>query len=855
MEKDIGSWGDYNLFEGAMKIQKIVVFMIFTTILILAVTSFADLYYRMLFERGVFLMESRILPEEAITIFQEIIKRHPYDRYYAARSQCYIGLCYKRMGSDKAFGAFQEVITNYPDQKDVVKIAKAEMTFLPRPELLSAKESVRIAQRRIWKGNCVYGMSDLSNDGRFISYVDLETGNLRRCEIATGQTQRLADHGVTNAFAAYPKFSPDGERIAYGWKDGKGTIELRVVKIDGSQDRILLRDKGIVSIQPADWTANGEQILVSLTRSDLTTQIAFISVTDGSLRPLKELGLGWPDHLRLSPDGCYVAYGLLKDGNWPERDIFLYSIVEKEVTPLVVQPGDDLLLGWTSNSKNILFASDRAGTADAWIFSVQGGEPQQAARLVKSDIGQVNPINFTRDGVFCFEVKTKRSRVTAADRSSTEIWIIENFLPEETKTLIVPDDYPTIQAAVSAADPGDTVYVQNGLYAENIVIDKSLTLQGEDRKATILDGSQSGNVVRIAANHVVVKDLTARNGKNGIKIGSSMPIHHITLKNVIVTLNTSEGIFAKNTGGYHVIDDCIISHNHASFGIYAYQFSKSVIRNCDVFDNSSGIQAGWSWDVIIEGNKAHHNRYNGISLDSCFSSTVEKNLAYANEGAGISYEYISNHNTIKENIVYSNGWGVNNSLAWGSFGEHRIFHNDFFDNKMSHKGLSKGSAKYQYWDNGYPSGGNCWSDYKGQDTNKDGIGDRPYEVAGEACDNFPLMKPWNRIQVNVEIDPVWLSKGNREDWIAVYIELPAGLPPEDIKVSTLLLNGIVLPDRKKLFVGDHDDDGIPDMMVMLNKKGSSQILQSCKESVVTVSGRLKNGLPFEGSQSINIIGK
>ncbi len=176
MEKDIGSWGDYNLFEGAMKIRKIVVFMTFSAVLILVFTSFADLYYRMLFERGVFLMESRILPEEAVTIFQEIIKRHPYDRYYAARSQFYIGLCYKRMGSDQAYEAFQEVIMNYPDQTDVVKTAEAEMTSLPKPEMLPVKESAKITQRRIWEGNCVCGMSDLSLDGGCISYVDLETG-------------------------------------------------------------------------------------------------------------------------------------------------------------------------------------------------------------------------------------------------------------------------------------------------------------------------------------------------------------------------------------------------------------------------------------------------------------------------------------------------------------------------------------------------------------------------------------------------------------------------------------------------------------------------------------------------------
>lgn len=829
--------------------------MTFAAVLSLAFTCFAELYYRMLFERGVFVLEERTDPQYVLPIFQEIVKRHPYDRYYAARSQFYIGLCYKRVGSDQALQAFQEVITNFPDQTDVVRAAEAELTSLSKPKEAAAKESVKVTKRRIWKGKSVFGMGALSSDGCYFSYVDLETGGLMLYEITTEMTRRLIPHGVTDTgdeFAEYPKFSPNGRQIAYNWKNRRGESELRVVGIDGSRDRILISEERIISIRPADWSADSEQILVSLTRSDLTTQIVFVSASDGSVRPIKELGYQWPDHLRLSPDGRNMTYSLLQEEVSPERDIFLYSIKEKKVIPLVVQPGDDLLLGWTTDGKSILYTSSRAGITDAWLLSVEGGKSQQSKRLLKSDIGRMDPVGFSENGTFYYEVKTGRNAASNTDRNSTELWTMENFLPEDRKILTVPDDYPTIQAAVSAAGPGDTVSVRKGLYTENIIISKSLTLQGEDREKTIIDGGGSNNVVHITASHVTVGGFTVRNGQNGVEIQSGLPIHHITLKDMIVTLNTESGIYSRNSGGYHVIEDCIISHNNG-FGLDVHQFSKSIIRNCEVFGNGTGIQAGWSWYITIEGNKVHLNS-TGISLDSCYYSSVEKNLVYANEGAGITFHYISSRNTIKENIVFGNGSGISASLQWDGFGEHRIYHNDIFNNQ-NQIGGRRNSVYFQHWDNGYPSGGNYWSDYGGQDTDHDGIGDSPHRLIGEARDNFPLMKPWNRVQAAVDTESDWLSLDTKEDWVTVYIELPAGLPVNDIEVSTLRLNDTVLPEKKQFFIGDYDEDGIPDMMVKFSSRDLSRVLQSKGDVALTVSGKLKNGLPFEGRHSFKVTGQ
>ncbi len=63
------------------------------------------------------------------------------------------------------------------------------------------------------------------------------------------------------------------------------------------------------------------------------------------------------------------------------------------------------------------------------------------------------------------------------------------YLPvrAESKTITVPDDSPTIQEAINAADVGDTIFVKRGTYVENPVVNKSVSLIGEDRDKTIID--------------------------------------------------------------------------------------------------------------------------------------------------------------------------------------------------------------------------------------------------------------------------------------------------------------------------------------------------------------------------------
>jgi nitrous oxidase accessory protein NosD len=105
------------------------------------------------------------------------------------------------------------------------------------------------------------------------------------------------------------------------------------------------------------------------------------------------------------------------------------------------------------------------------------------------------------------------------------------------KTIIVPDDFPTIQAAINNASAGDTIFVKNGTYHEHITLSKTLALIGEDRKA-IVDGNGTGNIFTVSngAINASIAGFIIQNASCGIYIDASFIT--VGLWNVTIADNT-----------------------------------------------------------------------------------------------------------------------------------------------------------------------------------------------------------------------------------------------------------------------------------------------------------------------------
>jgi hypothetical protein len=107
----------------------------------------------------------------------------------------------------------------------------------------------------------------------------------------------------------------------------------------------------------------------------------------------------------------------------------------------------------------------------------------------------------------------------------------------------------------------------------------------------------------------------------------------------------------------------------------------------------------------------------------------------------------------------------------------------------------------------------------------------------------------------IDINPDVLNPKSKGNWITCYIELQDSYSSENIDVSTVTLEGTIPAESSPTQVGDHDDDGIPDLMVKFDRQALIGYLGGATgEVTLTLTGDV-DGKPFEGSDTITVIGQ
>jgi Tol biopolymer transport system component len=338
--------------------------------------------------------------QEAIQLYQRIVREFSGDRPLAAKALLQMGECYEKLGKDEARKAYERLVRDYADQSEETKLARARLAALRKP---AAKES-GMATRQVWTGPETDIEGAPSPDGRYLSFVDWETGDLAIRDLETGTNRRLTNKGPwekSDEFAEFSRWSPDGKQIAYDWYDGKCCVDLHVIAREGGEPRTLLDNENGEWMRTFDWSPDGKQILIYREQTNGPGQIMLVSAADGATRVLKTGG--WPQGtMRFSRDGQYIAYGWPQEENAAENDIFLMPADGGQEIALIRHPADDWPLGWLPDGKGILFASDRTGSLDMWFLPVSKGKAQGPPELVKSGVEQTIPMGFTQNGSFYY---------------------------------------------------------------------------------------------------------------------------------------------------------------------------------------------------------------------------------------------------------------------------------------------------------------------------------------------------------------------------------------------------------------------------------------------------------------------
>jgi len=236
------------------------------------------------------------------------------------------------------------------------------------------------------------------------------------------------------------------------------------------------------------------------------------------------------------------------------------------------------------------------------------------------------------------------------------------------------------------------------------------------------DHTNAGTIYLINSYNILVKDLTLTDNLNGIFLWNTT---NSRLENVTATNN--------------------------SFGFYLSRSSNIVLFSSNYKNNVEGIHLKRSSNNILVGNNIMDNSQLGIDIPKGSSyNIIASNKISDNNGYGIQVLYDSSKNIFVANNISNNKYpGI--SLASDN---NSVYHNNFVNN-----GQDFLEGEYQVWsfqgnnawDNGYPSGGNYWSDYTGADVksgpnqdqlNSDGIGDTQYVINSINEDRYPLMNPY-----------------------------------------------------------------------------------------------------------------
>jgi parallel beta-helix repeat protein len=340
--------------------------------------------------------------------------------------------------------------------------------------------------------------------------------------------------------------------------------------------------------------------------------------------------------------------------------------------------------------------------------------------------------------------------------------------------------YGTIQEAIDAPETldGHTVFVEAGTYYENVYVNKGIFLIGEKPETTIIDHNGTDNPVDVVTNDATITRFTIQNGEyEGITVESCL---HVNISNNIVTDNSYGGIYLSGSSEISITNNTITKTGSGLGAIrLTSSHDNSVSGNTITLNQGEGISVWHSTGNELSDNNVYSNLGDGIHVEGGGGNTITCNMFF-NNSDGI---FIGNSdaNTVMDNIVSDNSRGLylvssssnvisDNYVTINSYGIHveACPNNTFYHNNLNNTFQVRIFDSMSVWDDGYPSGGNYWSDYTGVDlhsspnqtvTGSDSIGDTPYAIDENNVDNYPLMAPygtfdagtWNEIAYSVDV--------------------------------------------------------------------------------------------------------
>jgi parallel beta-helix repeat protein len=258
----------------------------------------------------------------------------------------------------------------------------------------------------------------------------------------------------------------------------------------------------------------------------------------------------------------------------------------------------------------------------------------------------------------------------------------------------------------------------------------------------IVNNSASNNrygiYISASDNNRIVNNGVFSNNQDGILVIVS---NNNSISDTDVSLNGQAGVAVLLSTNSTVAGSTITSNGQSGIYLYSSNGNNTIAAN-DVTNNAIGIFLWYSDNNTIDSNGALSNMVGGIELRDSSNNTIANNTVMSND-YGI-YLVSSHNNAIIRNDVMLNAIrGISLRVS----GQNIIYHNSIMNNIQQ----AFDDNSNNQWDDGYPSGGNFWSDYAGFDIysgpnqdrlGSDGIGDTPHVIDSDSADRYPLTSPF-----------------------------------------------------------------------------------------------------------------
>lgn len=437
------------------------------------------------------------------------------------------------------------------------------------------------------------------------------------------------------------------------------------------------------------------------------------------------------------------------------------------------------------------------------------------SETVPSDAGYVGLVNCKRILVEELELEDKQASLWGRDAQSQGI-----LLANTIDSTITRNNIKKKTCGIHLWNSSD-----NGIYENNIT------------------NSQHGLCLSYSSNDIIYENNVMSNNY-GIVLTNSQD--NVIFRNTVEN-NDYEGVSLGDSSNNEFYENDV---NSNSEGFSLHGSFNNILHENNITSNGKGVYLSNSFNNNIYRNLLTHNNYGVFLRDACHHNNVSENNLTDNEDAGISLVFSNDGNVVCRNNINNSVWGIDfmeaknntvvennltknfaginmassdcnelygnnldsNSVGVGLFvsSDNRFHHNNFANNTKNIDDVSwenpYAPRSVNIWDDGYPAGGNYWSDYNGTDlysgvyqneTGSDGIGDKEYIIDGSNTDNYPLMGAFSDFKATSEYNVQTICNSTISDFQFNGTAIRFNVSGENgttgfcrICIPTALMNGI-----------------------------------------------------------------